>query len=252
MESPEAATAPQDTIVCRVTPWYYRRMGLLGGMLLIMGLYFLYDGKFGYPKANAIAAQRDWFEKELLPGFDAAKAQGTLDAWIEQAKAKGWPTGRNGEPPRWVAYAAQHGWPEKPEKYTDREITEQFYWGGGTLLVALIVGILVLISRNKVLRCAADHWVTPEGSKIQFADVFRVDKRKWDNKGLAYAWYREGGQGPERKAVIDDLKFNGAAQVLDRLLAVFKGELIEKVAESGEGPGEDAPTPGEKPLPPQG
>jgi len=55
-----------------------------------------------------------------------------------------------------------------------------------------------------------------------------VDKRLWDNKGLAYVWHRPAGGG-EQKVVIDDLKYEGAVRVLDELLACFKGELIEKV-----------------------
>jgi hypothetical protein len=65
-----------------------------------------------------------------------------------------------------------------------------------------------------VARCCAaeaDHWVTPEGVQIPYADVFRIDKRKWEHKGLAYAWYRTPA-GAEKRAVIDDLKFGGADQ----------------------------------------
>ena len=53
---PRAAPDPNDPIVCRVTPWYYRRMGLLAAMFLGMGAYFFYDGRVGYPKENAAAA----------------------------------------------------------------------------------------------------------------------------------------------------------------------------------------------------
>jgi len=230
--APSSTTTAADPIVCRVTVWYFRRMALLAGMLLLMGLYFLYDGKFGYPKANGIAEKKDWFEQVLLKGYDEAKKEGTLDAWIAQTKAQGWPTGRDGEPPRWISYAAEKGWPEKPHKYTAKEISEQFWWGGGVLAVALGVGVLALLNRGKVLRAGADHFITPEGRTVRFAEVFRVDKRKWDNKGLAYVWHRPAAEAPEQRAEIDDLKYDGAVKVLDRLLVNFKGELIEKVADS--------------------
>jgi hypothetical protein len=61
-----------------------------------------------------------------------------------------------------------------------------------------------------------------------------VDKRKWDNKGLAYAWHQTEPSGREKRVVIDDLKFGGADRVLERLLGAFKGELIEKVVEAEE------------------
>ncbi len=231
---PASVTPNPEPLTGRVTTWYYRRMGILSGMLLLMGLYFLYDGQYGYPKANAIAEKKDWFDKEVLTSYDAAEAAGKAEQWTTEAKAKGWPVGNDGKAPRWASYAAQHGWPESPKKYTEKEVEEQFWWGGGTLLVSLIVGSLILLNRNKTLQIGAESWVTPQGQTVRFADVHRVDKRKWDVKGLAYAWYKENGQGSEKKAVIDDLKFSHAHVLLERLLANFRGELIEKVKDDTE------------------
>ena len=56
--------------------------------------------------------------------------------------------------------------------------------------------------------------------------MFRVDKRKWKHKGLAAVFYRDD-QGDEKKADIDDLKYTGADQVLDRLLGRFSGEVVD-------------------------
>jgi hypothetical protein len=206
-------------------------MGILGGMLILMGAYFIYDGAIGYPKKNERADVQKWFEEEVLGGYDEAKADGRLSSWLEEAADKGWPTGENGEPPKWAAYAAERGWPEKNEKYTEKEIEEQFWWGGGTLLAAAIVGVLLLLNRNKVLTGLPDGFITPEGIEVKHAEVFKVDKRKWDQKGLAYAWFRPGGDGAEKKVIIDDLKFGGADAILTALLANFSGELIEKVAD---------------------
>ncbi|HCN27408.1 MAG TPA: hypothetical protein DIT64_01180 [Verrucomicrobiales bacterium] len=235
----EAAAPPtsEEVIVCRVTRWYFRRMGILAGMLFLMGMYFLYDGKYGYPAANKVAEEKEWFEQVLLKSYDEAKAAGALEAWAAGAAAKGWPAGKNGEPPRWISHAAAKGWPEKPHKYTDREIVEQFWWGGATLCAALAVAVVLLLNRKKTLRAESGHWITPEGATVRYADVFRVDKRPWDQKGLAYAWHKDAA-GREKRAVIDDLKYQGAARVLERILAGFKGELIEKIPD----PPDDAET----------
>lgn len=203
-------------------------MGMLAGLLLVFGLVFLYDGFRGYPKSVEIAKRKEWFTSEYLPSFDRAKSGGRLELWIAESKAKGLPTGIDGEPPRWVSFAAQNGWDENPKLYSDREIAEQFWFGYGCIAGALVVGIIILLNRGKVLRGEADHWVTPEGVKIAYADVFRVDKRKWEHKGLAYAWHRSVN-ATARRAVIDDLKFGGADRILERLLSRFSGELIEKV-----------------------
>ncbi len=229
--APTSPVSASEPIVCRVTRWYYRRMGMLAGLCLVFGCLFLYDGIWGYPKVVAIAREKERFTKEFLPSFDEAKKYGRLEQWIETAKAQGMPTGVDGDPPRWKSYAAQKGWEEEPKLYSEREIAEQFHFAYGCFTGALIACILMLLNRGKVLRGEADHWVTPEGVRIPYADVFRVDKRKWEHKGLAYAWYRTQ-PGAEKRAVIDDLKFGGADQILERLLSRFSGELIEKVSES--------------------
>ena len=232
MNEPTQGTALDEPIVCRVTPWYYRRMGLMAGVCVVFGLYFLYDWKIGYPKANAIADKQEWFEKELLPSYDEAQKSGKLDAWLVKAEAEGWPKGKAGEPPKWLQYSSINGWPEKPKRYTQKEVDEQLWWGMGTLSLGLVAGLVLLVNRGKVLRAGGDHWITPEGVTIRFADVVRVDKRKWDDKGLAYVWHQTQAGRSEQRAVIDDLKFGGADRVLERLLAVFKGELIEKVPDT--------------------
>lgn len=205
-------------------------MGMLAGLFLVFGLMFLYDGVSGYPKSVALAKKKEWFTQEFLTSFDEAKRDGKLEQWIADAEAKGLPSGSEGEPPKWVSYAAKNGWEEDPKLYTDREIAEQFWFGYGCLGGAAIVGIVLLLNRRKSLRGESDHWVTPEGVKIAYKDVFRIDKRKWEHKGLAYAWYRNAS-GAEKRAVIDDLKFSSAAQVLELLLKAFSGELIEKISD---------------------
>lgn len=229
--APTTPASASEPILCRVTTWYYRRMGMLAALFLIFGLVFLHDGVRGYPKELAIAQEKEKFMKEFLPSFEAAKKEGRLPQWMEDAKARGMPTGVDGDSPRWKSYAAKKGWPEEPKLFSDREIAEQFYYGYGCLAGALIAGIVILRNRGKVLLGEADHWVSPEGVPIRYADVFRVDKRKWEHKGLAYAWYRTQA-GAEKREVFDDLKFGGADKVLERLLASFSGELIEKVSES--------------------
>lgn len=206
----------------------------MAAMFAGFGLYFLYDGTFGYPKELEIAKKKEWFVNEFAKSHDEAKKAGTLEAWTAEALKQGLPPGTDGEPPKWVTYAAAKGWPEDPHMYTEREIAEQFYFGYGCLGAAAVVIIILLLRKNTVLRGESDHLVTPDGVKVMFADVFKIDKRPWDTKGLAYAWYKPGGGGQEKKAVIDDLMYGGADKVLDRLLGRFNGELIEKVIDEPE------------------
>lgn len=147
--------------------------------------------------------------------------------------------------PRWDDFAAPFGWPSEPKSHSPAEIEQQYYWGGAMMLGAMVAGFLVLINHNKTFIGRTDQMVMPNGKVVRYADIFRVDKRKWDKKGLAHVYYRAGGA--EHHAIIDDLKFDGAGRVLERLLGQFSGELIEKVAddEPETEPKEEPATPGE-------
>ncbi len=231
-----------DIIECKVTPWYLKRMGLMAAMFLVFGLLFFKDGAYSWPKEAAMAAERERYQTNVLDAYDLARTAGTLSTWQAEAKAKGIELNPQNEPLPWAAVAAKQGWPEKPKKRTPTEIEQQFYWGGAMMMGMAIVVTLILLSRNKKLIGYADHFITPEGQRVNHADAFRIDKRKWEQKALAYVFYREGGEGPTRKATIDDLKYAQAGQVLDGLMANFHGELIEKQAEAQEPAQTDPPS----------
>lgn len=240
-----APASPSEIIVCHVTSWYYRRMGLLAAMFLGMGLYFFYDGKIGYVKDNEVAAKKEWFEKEVIEGpqgYEAAKLQGEefTREWVKMAREREWIVGASLNEPRWNDYAAPRGWAENPKKHSPEEIEQQFYWGGAMIFGAAVMGLLVLLSHNKVLTGHHDHMVMPNGASVRYADVTKVDKRKWDNKGLAYVHHRTGPGTATHRVTVDDLKFGGAGRVLDRLLSQFNGELIEKVPDEDEETSNDA------------
>ena len=121
----KAPVEDNEVIVCPVTRWYFRRMGIMAAFLLAMGLYFFYDGKYGYPKDNAIGDAKESFQSTYLLGFEHAKASGTMDQWVAEQKAHGMPTGENGEAPKWASYAAEKGWPEEPKHHGPEEIAQQ-------------------------------------------------------------------------------------------------------------------------------
>ncbi|MBX7209661.1 MAG: hypothetical protein K1X78_15195 [Verrucomicrobiaceae bacterium] len=238
-----------EEIVCRVTSWYFRRMGMMALMLAVFAALFFYDGKWGYPAKNEKASIKDRFEEEVLKGYDRAKKTDSLDQWRAEMKSKNWPVDVDGVPPTWLSYAAEHRLDEKPKKYSDREIEEQFWWGGGMMAAALVVIVLLLMNRNKVTRGLVDRFIAPNGAEVRFADVFKVDKRKWQNKGLAAIYYRASPDAPARKACLDCMKYDekGVEQILANLLSRFSGELVEKVEEPDEDDdqqtvGEDAKT----------
>ena len=129
----------------------------------------------------------------------------------------------------WALYAAAKDLPsKKPHFHGTSDIIEQYIFGGLCAAAGLVALVRMMLNRNRSVTADSEAYYPKPSVKVPFADVFRIDTRKWRRKGLAYAYHRADG-GDERKAVIDDLKFVGSQQILDRMLGKFEGELIEEV-----------------------
>lgn len=246
-------TTSNEQIVCRTTRWYLKRMGLMFLLVAGMGGWFLYDGLVTYPKKIAIYSEYEVFQ-EREEAYEKFRGEGRLAEWNAFAASKGWP---EGEPTPWRDYSKEKGWPLKPDKRVPGDEIEQIYWAGGMAVLALGILGTFLLNRNRVLSADGDSFTTPSGTRIPFNAIHKIDKRKWKHKGLAYAFYKDPG-GAAGKAVIDDLKYDGAERVLDRALANFEGELIDRIedqpqdtdtpADSGADPAPhaEAPTPADQ------
>ena len=205
----DPSTSP---IVCPTTSWYTRRMLMMFVMLAAFAGWFYKDFRWGYPKKAEIYAE---YQKI-----------------IELADGK----------VQWTALSKARGWDDPPDEITPDKIGEQGKFAVGLGLGALAVLATFLVNRGKKLTADATSLTPPGRSEsIPFTAVVRVDKTRWKHKGLAFAYYKNAA-GVERKAVIDDLKYGGADQVLDRLLAQFGGDLID-VAEDPPATVDAAPTP---------
>jgi len=140
----------------------------------------------------------------------------------------------NGEPIRWADYARENRLPsyenKKPKPHTEDDIKGQFRWASGFTLVGLAAAIYTLLNRKKSISADSEAYYDEKKRAVRYDRVFEVDKRKWDNKGLAYLKYKDETDKTV-KTRIDDLKFGGAEEILERVISNFKGDLIETVQE---------------------
>lgn len=212
-------------ITCQVTRWYHKRMILMSLMLLGFAAFFFYDGFIAYPKKNHIFREHKRVSQILDERSKFLNQGGSPTEWARTAREKGYP-----EEDNWSAYAAKHGWSDKPpeKEYSTRD---QFVCGGLLSLIGL--GVLGTYLKNRKQTVGADEeaYIAPSGERVAFASVNQLDTRKWAKKGLAYLRYRDAG-GKEKRIALDDLKFGGAEKILERLKANFNGELIESVVVS--------------------
>lgn len=210
-------------IICHTTPWYTKRRLLMVAMLLGFSAYFAYDWKIGYPKERIKYG-------EYWPAYEKAKKDGNLKAYTDTAVEKKWPK-------------------EPHEKDWDYTLKEQLIWCIGTGIGGLALLGAWLRNRARTLRADHESFTTPDGTRILFESVVKVDKRKWDNKALAYVYWKWGHREDTKKATIDDLVFDDAGKVFDRLIANFNGELIDiERPEKAEEPGEAESLPQAEPA----
>ena len=251
-------------------------------MLAVFLVLFLQDGFWGYREKNL---QHYIYENFKKAGIEFQKMQGQDDfseehwkdyssnqkcSFPENAAAimpkdaeldMVWPDllvngydtmslkgGENGAIKLWEDFAATRKWDASPiERPMDAgKIREQFYSAGVTGVLMILALFILLRTMRRSIRADDEALYTQDGRRIAYADMVRIDKRKWDSKGLALIYYNDGGV--ERKAKIDGMVYGQfkeedgapAERLFNYVMERFKGEVIEYVDEDQENEGADA------------
>ena len=268
--------------VCKPTSWFLWRVLAMLAMLAVFLVLFLQDGFWGYREKNL---QHYIYENFKKAGIEFQKMQGQDDfseehwkdyssnqkcSFPENAAAimpkdaeldMVWPDllvngydtmslkgGENGAIKLWEDFAATRKWDATPiERPMDAgKIREQFYSAGVTGVLMILALFILLRTMRRSIRADDEALYTQDGRRIAYADMVRIDKRKWDSKGLALIYYNDGGV--ERKAKIDGMVYGQfkeedgapAERLFNYVMERFKGEVIEYVDEDQENEGADA------------
>lgn len=260
-----------DRIVCKPTSWFQLRAAAMLLMFAVFSVLFFVDGKWGYREKNHSFYVSEAFEKALSEFREKGSAM-PPEEWKDYASQQtvSLPEDTSVLP---VGVTVPMPWPdvlqdhaamkealgESPEAFykksrpdeirknppeqafTARKIAEQWvvFWICLVLTAATLYILLRTLRRNMAIDGEAFYPAT--GGRVPFADLVRLDLRKWDTKGLAFAWASTPG-GEERKLRIDGLTYGGfkkdqgepAESLMRQLREHFTGELIEYVTETEE------------------
>jgi hypothetical protein len=268
----------EGPIICRPTKWFLWRAV---AMLLMFGVFFVLfikDWRVGYPRKNVVYYTYQAFEtaRKEFKGKSASEWEafagdqtipypdepGILPAdvsvdspWPEalrdhEAYRKAYEGERDQTaPPMWLDYSNAQGWNSKPPEkaYDAGKIREQLYYGIGAGVLTLMALFYLVRTQGRSMMVDGEAYVAPGGARIPFGRIRRIDKRKWESKGLAYLYYEAEG-GEERKAKVDGMVYGQfkeedgapAEQLFQRILRNFSGELIELELPAGAGSGAEA------------
>jgi hypothetical protein len=269
-----------ERIVCKPTPWFLLRAAAMLLMFGVFSVLFFRDGKWGYREENHSYHLSKAFE-QATNQFKEKKDQTTPADWRAYADKQTIDfLHTDKETKKLTATPVPEGtpvpmpWPEvlgdyekmkasldqetdklfneyrlqtnlkkqPPEDvFPQRKITEQWVVFGFCLVLALGALLMLLRTLGRSMSIDGEAFYPPSGGKVPFADLARLDLRRWDTKGLAFAWAKTPSGG-ERKLRIDGLTYGGfkkeddepAERLMRRLKENFSGELIEYVTEPGE------------------
>lgn len=278
--SPDGCMSDADPIVCKPTKWFIWRAVAMIAMFVVLGGWFFKDWKVGYPNKNLAYYTYKAFEKAEAE-FRERRAEGqSRSGWVAFAEAQkiefpegegvlpagvsrdqGWPEilrdyerlrveadkpERKTGPLLWSDYSNERGWEERPKKgYEAGTIRNQLIYAIICWVLAA-AGLFVLQrTLGRTMKVDEGAYYPPGGEGIPFGQIVRIDKRRWDSKGLATLIYRDAS-GAEKKARIDGMVYGqfhaeeGApAQALfDRVMANFSGELVDLSDGESTGSGE--------------
>jgi len=252
-----------DSIVCKPTPWFLFRALVMLLMFGVFAVLFYIDGSTGYRKKNEVfylyktfqAANNEFNEMnsggELTPEAWKTHAEKQLVRFPEDSSIlpatlelpMPWPEILHDyermKPLQWnklwLEYSKERGFPASPseEPYDARKIGEQWvvFW----ICLTLAVGAAFILLRTLRRSISADSngITTQQGRRVPYADLKKLDLRKWETKGLAFLDY-SGASGSGRIR-IDGLTYGGfkkendepAERLMSLIRSHFSGEILE-------------------------
>jgi hypothetical protein len=157
---------------------YFRKFLFVFLGCTAFALWFLYDGLIGYPHQLTMAE-----------AYEALPEAGRQDAWKE--------------------LAAENGWPTRTPAKSAEDIRHDI---GGQFMMAVLCGVFA-IPTLMMFMSGQGTWVegdetvirNSKGQEVPIAAITKIDKRKWQDKGIAKIYYEVDGK--TKKFVMDDFKY---------------------------------------------
>ena len=159
-------------------PGYLWRAPAFAVLCLFVGVWFLKDGYYEYPR-----------QREIFRAYSALAEKNELAKWRALAHERGWPEDSD----------VQQG-----KDHSDGGIMLQKAIGWALIPVSLLFAIGYVRMRARWIACDGQAITTSWGLTVPLEAVSSLNKDRWDTKGIAVAHFNHNGQ-PGR-VVLDDWK----------------------------------------------
>lgn len=113
----------------------------------------------------------------------------------------------------WERHAKEAGYKRKiPKERTDASIREQRMIGWVMMTGSVLFGLWVLWNHKLSVQTEGDVVIGTSGQRVELDSIIKIDRKKWENKGIAYAIYEVDGK--QKRLCLDDHKFKGCEAII--------------------------------------
>ena len=197
------------TVRAEYDPSYFKRFLWMALGCAAAGAWFFFDGSVTYPR------ELDRCKAYWQASGDPKSPWQAIDEseWLEIAKANNWSKAK----------------PEvKPDKQ-QAKIGTQFFYGIASTLIAIPCLLKWYLARGTWVEGDEDEINSSWGQSFKFANVESINKRKWEDKGIAKVRYEEDGR--TQIFVLDDFKYQ--RKQMDTIIRWLEAKLTDEQITGG-------------------
>ncbi len=190
----DQAESPVDEIVAEPEVGYRWKHLIMAILMIAGGAWFAYDGWINWPNQNV---QANKVEKQLERAHRESDDKKVADLSAELRKY---------------------------EKHNDASILLQKILAFALPAFGIFWGSWTIKDTRGRYRLAGDTLHVPGHPPVAFDHIRRIDKRKWDRKGIAYLHYEHGVPATQRVLKLDDFAYERGPT--DDILARIEKSLL--------------------------
>lgn len=182
-------------VVAQISKEWRRRMLFMFFMIFGIAAWFLYDGYILWPDEGQRYTEYAEIRDDLIEAGDAVddESSAVTLAWQRHAREAGYRS-------------------NVPKERTDAAIREQRVIGWVMMTGALVFGLWIVWNHTRKVTAEGEIVIGASGERVELDSIFSVDRKKWKNKGIAYAIYEDSGK--QRRLCLDEHKFKGCEAII--------------------------------------
>ncbi|MGB0415398.1 MAG: hypothetical protein ACPGKS_00965 [Coraliomargarita sp.] len=183
----------------RISKEWRRRMLFMLFMVSSIGAWFLSDGYYFWPNEQ----QRYLEYTEIKAALVEA---GKIEAEVEHEDSATLQLA-------WKRHSEEQGYKGKtPKERDEAAIGEQRVIGWVMIIGSVVYAAWIAWNHTLRIRAEGETVIGASGQRVELDSIIGIDRKKWENKGIAYAIYEVDGK--RKRLCLDDHKFAGTEAII--------------------------------------